>query len=92
MHDKTFARRPGRGVGRSPRASRCQTGSSGGGKTLIILLSAPAQTMTGRLAARTGNPYGKASSDMDRILSDLAAIEPLWRKAADHHHHPPADW
>ena len=51
---------------------------------LIILLSAPAQTMIERLTARTGNPYGKAPGDMDRILGDLAAIEPLLRKAADH--------
>lgn len=51
---------------------------------LIILLSAPAQTMVERLAARTGNPYGKARGDMDRILSDLAAVEPLLRKAAHH--------
>jgi hypothetical protein len=40
--------------------------------------------MTGRLAARTGNPYGKADGDMGRILADLAAVEPLLRKAADH--------
>lgn len=51
---------------------------------LIILLSAPAQTMIERLAARTGNPYGKTRGDMDRILSDLAAVEPLLRKAAHH--------
>ena len=51
---------------------------------LIILLSAPAPTMIERLAARTGNPYGKAPGDMDRILSDLAAVEPRLRKAADH--------
>lgn len=51
---------------------------------LIILLRTPAQTMIGRLAARTGNPYGKAPGDMDRILGDLAAVEPLPRKAADH--------
>jgi dephospho-CoA kinase len=51
---------------------------------LVILLSAPAQVMTKRLAARTGNPYGKAPGDMDRILADLAAVEPLLRKAADH--------
>lgn len=50
---------------------------------LIILLSAPARTMTGRLAARAGNPYGKAPGDMDRILADLAAVKPLLRKAAD---------
>ena len=51
---------------------------------LIILLSAPAQTVIDRLAARTGNPYGKAPGDMGRILADLAAVEPLLRKAADH--------
>lgn len=51
---------------------------------VVILLSAPAQVMTERLAARTGNPYGKARGDMDRVLADLAAVEPLLRKAADH--------
>lgn len=51
---------------------------------LIILLSAPAQAMAERLAARTGNPFGKAPGDMDRILADLAAVEPLLRKAAGH--------
>jgi shikimate kinase len=51
---------------------------------LIILLSAPAQTMIDRLAARTGNPYGTAPGDMDRILADLAGVEPLLRTAADH--------
>ncbi|MBV9208446.1 MAG: AAA family ATPase [Actinobacteria bacterium] len=51
---------------------------------LIILLSAPVQTMTERLAARTSNPFGKARGDMDRILGDLAAIEPRLRKAAHH--------
>jgi dephospho-CoA kinase len=51
---------------------------------LIILLSAPAQVMTERLAARPGNPYGKAPRDLDRILDDLAAVEPLLRRAADY--------
>jgi hypothetical protein len=51
---------------------------------LIILLSAPAPAMIERLGARTGNPYGQAPGDMDRILGDLAAVEPLLRKAADH--------
>jgi shikimate kinase len=51
---------------------------------MIILLSAPAQTMIERLAARTGNPYGKTPGDTDRVLADLAAVEPLLRNAADH--------
>ena len=46
--------------------------------------SAPARALIDRLAARTGNPYGKARGDMDQILGDLAAVEPLLRKAADH--------
>jgi dephospho-CoA kinase len=51
---------------------------------LIILLSAPVHVTVQRLAARKGNPYGKAPGDMDRILADLATVEPLLRKAADH--------
>lgn len=51
---------------------------------VVILLSAPAPVMTARLAARAGNPYGKVPGDMDRILADLAAVEPLLRQASDH--------
>ncbi|MGH3149877.1 MAG: AAA family ATPase [Streptosporangiaceae bacterium] len=51
---------------------------------LIILLSTPGRTMIGRLAARTGNPYGTAPGDLDRILADLDTVEPLLRRAADY--------
>jgi dephospho-CoA kinase len=51
---------------------------------LIILLSAPARTMIERLRARTGNPYGTAPGDLDRILADLDTVEPLLRGTADH--------
>jgi dephospho-CoA kinase len=50
----------------------------------IVLLSAPRETLLQRLAARTGNSYGKAPEDLDRILGDLEAVEPLLRRAADH--------
>ena len=50
----------------------------------IILLSAPIKTMLQRLGARTGNPYGKAPGDLDRVISDTQNIEPLLRQAADH--------
>ncbi len=40
--------------------------------------------MIERLAARTGNPYGKAPGDLDRILADLDTVEPLLRRAADY--------
>jgi hypothetical protein len=33
---------------------------------------------------RTGDPYGTAPGGMDRILGDLASVEPLLRKTADH--------
>jgi dephospho-CoA kinase len=50
----------------------------------IILLSAPPDVLLDRLAARTSNSFGKAPGELGRILDDLAAIEPLLRRAADH--------
>lgn len=50
----------------------------------IILLSAPAETLTERLAVRTANPYGKAPEELSRILDDLHNVEPLLRQVADH--------
>jgi dephospho-CoA kinase len=50
----------------------------------VILLSAPADVLLDRLANRAGNSYGKAPEELSRILADLAAIEPLLRRAADH--------
>jgi len=51
---------------------------------LIILFSAPEQTLTARLASRTTNSYGKAPGELGRVLDDLHTVEPLLRKAADH--------
>jgi broad-specificity NMP kinase len=50
----------------------------------IILLTAPADVLLERLANRTSNSYGKAPEELDRILHDLGAVEPLLRRAADH--------
>jgi dephospho-CoA kinase len=50
----------------------------------IVLLSAPAEILAGRLATRTGNPYGKAPGELDRILADLDSVEPLLRQVADY--------
>lgn len=50
----------------------------------IVLLSAPPDVLAGRLAARAGNPYGKAPGDLARIMADLRAVEPLLRRVADH--------
>ena len=51
---------------------------------VIILLSAPAETVLDRLAARTGNPYGTAPRELSRVLADLHTVEPLLRQVADH--------
>ena len=50
----------------------------------VILLSAPVEVLARRLAARTGNPYGKAPGELDRVLADLDNVEPLLRRVADH--------
>jgi dephospho-CoA kinase len=42
----------------------------------IVLLSAPMQTLLGRLAARTTNSYGKAPGELNRIRSDVETVEP----------------
>jgi shikimate kinase len=48
----------------------------------IVLLSAPLETLLHRLAARTGNPYGKAPEERRRFLEDVEAVEPLLRQSA----------
>lgn len=49
----------------------------------IILLSAPADVLTQRLATRTDNPFGKSAEDSRRVLADLADVEPRLRAIAD---------
>jgi shikimate kinase len=51
---------------------------------LIILLSAPAEVLAGRLASRTNNPFGQEPGELERVLADLRAVEPRLRSAADH--------
>jgi dephospho-CoA kinase len=51
---------------------------------VIILLSAPAETLMQRLASRTTNHYGKTPRELGRVLDDLRTVEPLLRRAADH--------
>jgi shikimate kinase len=51
---------------------------------VIILLSAPAEILAGRLASRASNPYGKTPGELRRVFDDLQVVEPLLRQAADH--------
>lgn len=48
----------------------------------VVLLSAPAEVLLARVAARTDNPYGKRPGERAAILGDLAAVEPLLRATA----------
>ena len=48
----------------------------------VALLSAPADVLFARIAARNNNPYGKKPEDRDLILQHLAEIEPRLRATA----------
>jgi dephospho-CoA kinase len=48
----------------------------------IVLLSAPAEVILGRIARRESNDFGKTEAERELILSDLAAFEPLLRCGA----------
>jgi dephospho-CoA kinase len=50
----------------------------------IILLSAPPETLAERLAARTGNRFGKEPEELRRVLEDVRNVEPLLRRVAGH--------
>ena len=50
----------------------------------VVLLSAPADVMLGRVARRTTNDYGKNALERGEILADLAEVEPLLRQGCTH--------
>lgn len=50
----------------------------------VVLLSAPAGVLLGRLETRSTNPYGKTAAQRERILRDLAEVEPLLRRTCTH--------
>jgi shikimate kinase len=50
----------------------------------VVLLSAPVDVLTERLATRTTNPYGKDPAELQRFLDDLREIEPRLRTIATH--------
>jgi hypothetical protein len=49
----------------------------------VVLLSAPTDVLLARLATRTTNAFGRSSAERERILADLATVEPLLRDGAD---------
>jgi hypothetical protein len=50
----------------------------------IVLLSAPADVLLGRIKSRTTNPYGKTMEQRDLILRHLLEVEPLLRETCTH--------
>ena len=48
----------------------------------VVLLTAPANVILERVAHRESNAFGKHDAERDRILDDLAKVEPLLRAGA----------
>lgn len=48
----------------------------------VVLLSAPAEVILQRVAGRDTNDFGKSDAERERILLDLATVEPLLRAGA----------
>jgi dephospho-CoA kinase len=50
----------------------------------VVLLSAPQEVLLRRIASRTANDYGKTAEQRERIVSDIAEVEPLLRETCTH--------
>jgi dephospho-CoA kinase len=50
----------------------------------VVLLSAPAEVLLGRIAERSTNVYGKSQEERELILEHLATVEPLLRATCTH--------
>jgi dephospho-CoA kinase len=50
----------------------------------VVLLSAPAAVIAGRLAARPRGEYGNRPEEVARAVALIETVEPLLRRAADH--------
>jgi len=50
----------------------------------VVLLSAPAEVLLGRIANRTTNPYGQSRQQRELVLRHLAEVEPRLRRTCTH--------
>ena len=50
----------------------------------VVLLSAPAEVLLERIDVRTTTRFGKSREERERILGDLAEVEPLLRATCTH--------
>jgi shikimate kinase len=51
---------------------------------MVILLSAPAETIIKRLAARSSGGYGSTTEERAKVSELVSTVEPLLRQSADH--------
>lgn len=57
-------------------------GSFYGRLDAVVLLSVPRDVLLDRLAHRTTNDFGRSADERERVLRDLADVEPLLRAGA----------
>jgi adenylate kinase family enzyme len=50
----------------------------------VVLLTAPADVLLGRIESRTSNDYGKSPDERELVLTHLAEVEPLLRATCTH--------
>ena len=50
----------------------------------VVLLSAPADVLLSRIESRTTNDFGKSVEERERVLGDIADVEPLLRATCTH--------
>jgi dephospho-CoA kinase len=48
----------------------------------VVLLSAPTDVILDRLATRRTNDFGKSNEEREKILEDIASVEPVLRAGA----------
>ena len=48
----------------------------------VVLLTAPLDVLLARVATRSTNDFGKAAGERERIVADVAEVEPLLRRGA----------
>ncbi|TWT02001.1 AAA family ATPase [Reyranella sp. CPCC 100927] len=51
---------------------------------VVILLSAPVDTLMERLAARSADGYGHTAAERAKVADLVAVVEPLLRETSDH--------
>jgi shikimate kinase len=48
----------------------------------VVLLTASTEVLLHRIATRATNPFGKDPTERERVLADIATVEPLLRRTA----------